>query len=223
MKIKNDNGRFSAGEVEGGQPVAQATQASSATEGVGAEAGAAFAAFSGAVQSRRTYGYTQVVYRAPQPNRVQAQMSVKLEDVNKALSDSRIPNLGVTVNGNNISVDGLTLQYQAGENGQATITASAVGLTQAKVEAAIKKVVQLARAGQVLAHIEKNPQMMVEPQVITNPDGSLNIKFTAKVRVNPKASSQAAGVIAQHAGDLKMPERTRAAVAARRRRATVQT
>lgn len=185
--------------------------------------GTSLAAFSGAVQSRRTYAYTPVRVRQPQPNVVSASAKIDVADVKAALSDARVPNIGITVNGNTIQVDGLSLSFAVGENGETTFTGKAVNLRSEQVDAAVKKLAGLANVARVLRHIANNPQMMVEPKILAAPNGAIDIKFVAKVKVNPKLEKQADYVLGQHTGELTMPQRKAAAVASRRRRGVVST
>lgn len=221
MKIKSGNSAFvpAAARAEASAP----SPSVEGPSGMDASRGASLAAFSGAVQSRRTYAYTPVVVRQPQPNSVTASAAVDVSDVQAALADQRVPQMGVSVSGNQITVDGLALSFAAGENGETAFTGRAVNLNAAQVEAAVKKLAGLANVARVLKHIENNPQMMVEPKIVAGPNGAIDIKFVAKVRVNPKLEKQGDYVLKQHNGDLKMPERKVAAVVARRRqRGTIQ-
>lgn len=216
MKIKDPN-RFSAGGTNNaGSGAVEVSAQTGAEKGAGhdqtdRQAGAApisLAQLTGAVQSRRTYAETyRYTYVAPAPNVVTVNSTIAVADVQAALADKRIPNLGVKLNGNTATVDGLTLTFAQAGNGT-TITGSAVGLQQAQVAAAVKKLASLATTHRAVAFIESNSQLYGTPQITLLPDGRIQVGSVASVRVNPKNASQAQGVLDQHKGGFTMETQT---------------
>jgi hypothetical protein len=214
VKIKSDN-RFQQQGVEGAAQTAQAAQTAEAggvkdkaQEQIDRreQAPISLAQLTGAVSSRRTYAETySYQYVAPQPNVVQVQSTIQVEDLQRALVDKRVPNLNVQLNGNTVSVDGLQLTFEKTATG-IQITGRAVNLTQAQVAAAVKKVASLATTARTLAFIDQNAHLYGVPQVQLMPDGKISVTTVASVRVNPKLASQAQGVLDQHSGNHVMPE-----------------
>lgn len=217
MKIKGNDNRFQAGgagDVGGAQQVGAAKSAGAEQQGAidrQEQKPISLAQLTGAVSSRRTYAETySYQYVAPQPNVVQVQSTIQLGDLERALQDKRIPNLGVKLNGNTIAVDGLNLTFEKTATG-IQITGSAVGLTQAQVAAAVKKVASMATTARAVAFIDGNPQLYGVPQVTLLPDGKISVTSVASVRVNPKLGSQAQNVLDQHKGAMVMPEQSQPA------------
>ncbi|MBK6688422.1 MAG: hypothetical protein IPG45_28370 [Deltaproteobacteria bacterium] len=155
--------------------------------------------------------YREPVYVAPQPNHVNANCGIKMTDIQAAAQDARLAEvkqkLGVTIKDNIATVNGLALTITPNENG-CTVAASAVGLTQAQVADALRRLTTVAGTARALAFYDLNPQLYGQPVIVVNPNGSVQVKSMAQVRINPKIGSQAQAVLDQHQGNLQMPQAT---------------
>jgi hypothetical protein len=140
-----------------------------------------------------------------------------LQDIEAALRDERVPNLGVVIHGASIHVDGIEFKIRP----DLTIEGVAENLTPGRFHQALEKLLTLRNTHRILAHLDGNPQIMGTPTVIKLPDGSLTIKVMAEVRVNPELGSQANYVLDQHAGNLVMPQAAQPALRERNRRSVV--
>ncbi len=166
-----------------------------------------FADFAGEVRSRQSEAYVYVAPPVVTREAIVQSADLKLENLQAAMQDARIPvaKLAITQNGQTFTVNGLQLTVtQQGD--KIRISASAVGLDQAQVDAATKKLVMIANAAKVLGMIDSNKHMMVQPEVLLEANGRLKIVTTANVKVNPKLDSQHQAVLDQMNGGLKMPE-----------------
>jgi hypothetical protein len=174
-------------------------------------------ALAGPVASKRSH----FACLQPQPlfngDKVTFDAAAYLEDIRLALQDQRIPHIGVDVRGNLIVVDGI--EFMIKEN--LAVEGIAELLTKEQFDAALKKLLTLRNVGVILRHIDENKQIMGTPSVIQLPDGSLTIKVTAEVRVNPKLGSQANYVLQQHQGNLAMPESAQPGLRSANKRGTV--
>jgi hypothetical protein len=171
-----------------------------------------FATFAGEVRSRETWTRSYVAPVVVTPTTITQSAQVQIANVQGAVQDQRIPNVGVSVNGNTITVDGLALTVSQ-QGDQLSVTASAIGLQGDRVSAALKKLVMLANTHKILTLIDNNKHMMVTPQIILEPNGRLRVVTTANVRVDPNLTSQHQNVLDQRQGGLTAPE-----VARRRQR-----
>jgi hypothetical protein len=164
-----------------------------------------FASFAGIVRSRQTHTQTYVAPPVVTPTTISQRAAIQLDHLRGALQDARIPNLDVSLQGQKVVVNGLTLTLVE-DAGSVTVTGAAVGLDRSRVDAAVKKLVMLANAFKVVTLIDGNAHMMVSPTVLVEPNGRLKVVTTAHVRVDPALASQHQSVLDQMRGGLTAPE-----------------
>ena len=226
MKVTNNRFQGGTDGAEGAGSEITTGEARAAgysqVDGAWHESAVSLAQFSGAVSSRESYGYYRIWTppAPPPPNHVQAEAEVGLECILLGLQDQRIPKMNISVNGNTISVDGLSMSFEKSARG-ISVHAVGQGLQFATVERALHKLMSLGLAARTLEFLDKNPNNMADVRIIEMPDGRLQVKAMAKVRINPRLEKQGQFVLDQLDGGHTMPERTRAAVAERNRRTQV--
>jgi hypothetical protein len=117
-------------------------------------------------------------------------LSASLNDIRQALKDARIPNVGVSANGNTIRVDGVDFTI----NAQGRLEGAGEDLSEARFKAAVGKLVMLRNVQHQLSFYDANNATAV---VIKNADGTLTMKAKAKVRIDPNRDQQAKFVLTQ--------------------------
>lgn len=179
------------------------------------------AELTGAVSSRHTRVQTYRPKPVITPTTIKDTVKgIDLKIVQEALQDQRIPNGTLQLNGTTVTVDGLKLTVAEAAQGL-EVTASAVNLKAETVTQAIAKLSGLVAVKRTLSLIDNNKNVMVTPTVELQANGSYKIRTRATVHVNPKARSQANGVLQQLDGGLTMPEAKKRPIPQRNRRTVV--
>lgn len=209
-------------DLAGGRPESQSSTAAGSPARArrcdAAPAPLALASLEGGCSSRETYGYWRVwIPPPPAPNRVRAEAEVGIEDIALALNDARIPKERIALNGDTVAVDGLAMTITRSPRG-ITVDASGIGLDVSTVEKALHRLMSIGLAARTLKFLDKNPNNMVDVKIVSLPDGRLQVRTVAKVRIDARRRSQGQFVLDQLSGGLTLPDRLRAEVSGRNRR-----